>query len=216
MTGHDSSFRVYHRHARARRRAARRRLVGERGMRASVSARASRVSLAPPRAFASAAREAWARRRRSGVRVDLVGEEEDATVLIRDMAACEGAIERGGWDAGAIERVVRAPRAQRAIAGAWDETRGGELVGYAVCVGDGTLVATIERVCVREDMRGRGIGRGLVHALGEKMFEREIYDVGVRAPEALVGFFDSLNYDDDDSVCMRFEATVEEGAHISS
>ena len=116
------------------------------------------------------------------MRVDLVGEEEDATVLIRDMAACEGAIERGGWDAGAIERVVRAPRAQRAIAGAWDETRGGELVGYAVCVGDGTLVATIERVCVREDMRGRGIGRGLVHALGEKMFEREIYDVGVRAP----------------------------------
>ena len=176
--------------ARARRRAARRRLVGERGMRASASARASRVSLAPPRAFASAAREAWARRRRSGVRVDLVGEEEDATVLIRDMAACEGAIERGEWDARAIERVVRAPRAQRAIAGAWDETRGGELVGYAVCVGDGTLVATIERVCVREDMRGRGIGRGLVHALGEKMFEREIYDVGVRAPEALVGFFD--------------------------
>ena len=106
MTGHDSLFRVYHRHARARRRAARRRLVGERGMRASASARASRVSLAPPRAFASAAREAWARRRRSGVRVDLVGEEADATVLIRDMAACEGAIERGGWDAGAIERVV--------------------------------------------------------------------------------------------------------------
>ena len=55
-----------------------------------------------------------------------------------------------------------------------------------------------------------------VHALGEKMFEREIYDVGVRAPEALVGFFDSLNYDDDGSVCMHFEATVEEGAHISS
>ena len=117
---------------------------------------------------------------------------------------------------GAIEHFEHAVRIDPDIVGAWDETRGGELVGYAVCVGDGTLVATIERVCVREDMRGRGIGRGLVHALGEKMFEREIYDVGVRAPEALVGFFDSLNYDDDDSVCMRFEATVEEGAHISS
>ena len=184
-------------------------------MRASATARVGTTTTSRVAARAFAAREAWGRRRwrrrsHPGVRVDIVGEENgaamgDATALIRAMVACEGARNGGGWDVRAIERVVRAPRAQRAIAGAWDETRGGELVGYAVCVGDGTLVATIERVCVREDMRGRGIGRGLVHALGESMFEREIYDVGVRAPEALVEFFDSLNYDDDGSVYMRFE-----------
>jgi hypothetical protein len=48
------------------------------------------------------------------------------------------------------------------------------------------------------------VGGAIVRALGETLRAREIYDVGVRAPRRLVGFFEALNYDEDESTHMIY------------
>jgi|MDSW01.2.fsa_nt_gb GNAT superfamily N-acetyltransferase len=132
-----------------------------------------------------------------------------ARAVVDAMAACEDA-RASTWDARAIERAIAAPEAQRTFAGAFAR-ESGALVGYAACASDGAFVATVERVCVREEWRGRGVGGAIVRALGETLREREIYDVGVRAPRRLVGFFEALNYDEDESTHMIFARESEEG-----
>ena len=59
------------------------------------------------------------------------------------------------------------------------------VIGYALCATDGAMVATIERVCVRGDRRRRGVGAGLLKALGRAFYAREIYDVGCAVPEGI-------------------------------
>jgi hypothetical protein len=54
------------------------------------------------------------------------------------------------------------------------------------------------------------VGGAIVRALGETLREREIYDVGVRAPRRLVGFFEALNYDEDESTHMIYRARESE------
>ena len=119
------------------------------------------------------------------------------------MAACEDAWRRDAWRASDVRRFARASAVTRTCVGAYDGTSG-ELVGWACAAGDGACAATIERVCVRWDRRGAGVGSRLVRALGRELFRREIYDVGARVPEALGGFFAACDFGEDGSTHMRW------------
>lgn len=55
------------------------------------------------------------------------------------------------------------------------------------------------------------MGGVIVCVFGEMLREWEIYDVGVRASRRLVGFFEVLNYDEDESMYMIFVCESEEG-----
>jgi len=132
----------------------------------------------------------------------LTSREREA--LSRAMATCEdlGSIV----DERALTRALEAPERQIVFVcarGASD----GEVRAYAYAASDGAMVATIERVCVRESDRGKGLGRAVMRALGEELGRRGIYDVGARVPSETRGFFERANYDDDETgaVLMRFE-----------
>ena len=97
----------------------------------------------------------------------------------------------------ALRRALRAPEAQRVFVCARDAS--GAVVAYAYAASDGAMVATIERVCVREDLRRRGVGTRTARALGEALVARDMYDVGAAVPSELRGFFEGMDYDDDES-----------------
>ena len=133
---------------------------------------------------------------------------EGAEALARAMSACEGA--GSAWDAKALERALRAPEAQRVFVCARDGS--GEVVAYAYAASDGSMVATVERVCVREDLRRRGVGTRTARALGDALAAREIYDVGARVPGELRMFFEGMDYDDDESGATYMRWMPGEGA----
>lgn len=73
--------------------------------------------------------------------------------------------------------------------GAW---RDGRLVGFARAVTDGVFRGFIEDVVVDEDARARGIGRGLVRALVERLAGLEV--VALDCGEQLVPFYASVGF----------------------
>jgi len=162
-------------------------------------------------AMASASSSSWARRTRARVTTHVVSAEdarEGAEALARAMSACEGA--GSAWDAKALERALRAPETQRVFVCARDGS--GEVVAYAYAASDGSMVATVERVCVREDLRRRGVGTRTARALGDALAAREIYDVGARVPGGLRIFFEGMDYDDDESGATYMRWMPGEGA----
>ena len=193
------------------------RVRGASAMRAT-DARATRalrwVKKCPRRAVvssSSSSSSSWARRTRARVTTHVVSAEdarEGAEALARAMSACEGA--GSAWDAKALERALRAPEAQRVFVCARDGS--GEVVAYAYAASDGSMVATVERVCVREDLRRRGVGTRTARALGDALAAREIYDVGARVPGELRMFFEGMDYDDDESGATYMRWMPGEGA----
>jgi GNAT superfamily N-acetyltransferase len=192
------------------------RVRGTSAMRAT-GARATRVlrwvKKCPRRAVvsSSSSSSSWARRTRARVTTHVVSAEdarEGAEALARAMSACEGA--GSAWDAKALERALRAPEAQRVFVCARDGS--GEVVAYAYAASDGSMVATVERVCVREDLRRRGVGTRTARALGDALAAREIYDVGARVPGELRMFFEGMDYDDDESGATFMRWMPGEGA----
>ena len=172
-----------------------------------VRARA-RCSMAMASASSSSS---WARRTRARVTTHVVSAEdarEGAEALARAMSACEGA--GSAWDAKALERALRAPETQRVFVCARDGS--GEVVAYAYAASDGSMVATVERVCVREDLRRRGVGTRTARALADALAAREIYDVGARVPGGLRIFFEGMDYDDDESGATYMRWMPGEGA----
>jgi len=162
-------------------------------------------------AMASSSSSSWARRTRARVTTHVVSAEdarEGAEALARAMSACEGA--GSAWDAKALERALRAPETQRVFVCARDGS--GEVVAYAYAASDGSMVATVERVCVREDLRRRGVGTRTARALGDALAAREIYDVGARVPGGLRIFFEGMDYDDDESGATYMRWMPGEGA----
>ena len=182
----------------------------------ATDARAPRVlrwvKKCPRRAVvSSSSSSSWARRTRARVTTHVVSAEdarEGAEALARAMSACEGA--GSAWDAKALERALRAPEAQRVFVCARDGS--GEVVAYAYAASDGSMVATVERVCVREDLRRRGVGTRTARALGDALAAREIYDVGARVPGELRMFFEGMDYDDDESGATYMRWMPGEGA----
>ena len=159
----------------------------------------------------SSSSSSWARRTRARVTTHVVSAEdarEGAEALARAMSACEGA--GSAWDAKALERALRAPETQRVFVCARDGS--GEVVAYAYAASDGSMVATVERVCVREDLRRRGVGTRTARALGDALAAREIYDVGARVPGGLRIFFEGMDYDDDESGATYMRWMPGEGA----
>ena len=192
------------------------RVRGTSAMRAT-GARATRVlrwvKKCPRRAVvsSSSSSSSWARRTRARVTTHVVSAEdarEGAEALARAMSACEGA--GSAWDAKALERALRAPEAQRVFVCARDGS--GEVVAYAYAASEGSMVATVERVCVREDLRRRGVGTRTARALGDALAAREIYDVGARVPGELRMFFEGMDYDDDESGATFMRWMPGEGA----
>ena len=195
--------------------ATRARVRGGSVMRAT-GARATRarcVKKCPRRAAtaSSSSSSSWTRRTRARVTTHVVSAEdarEGAEALARAMSACEGV--GSAWDAKALERALRAPEAQRVFVCARDGS--GEVVAYAYAASDGSMVATVERVCVREDLRRRGVGTRTARALGDALATREIYDVGARVPGELRNFFEGMDYDDDESGATYMRWMPGEGA----
>jgi len=171
-------------------------------MRANERASAMRVNAPRCARIASASRASREVSTAARTRVRIMDADEPSTSADA-MAACEDADARGAWRARDVRRFARARAVTRTCVGAYDG-QSGDLVGWACAAGDGVMVATIERVCVRRDRRGVGLGRRLVRALGRELFRREIYDVGVRVPDALRGFFETCDFDEDGSTYMRW------------
>ena len=142
--------------------------------------------------------------REGRVRFEVLTREE-AEASVDDMARCED--DDSAWTRERLRRATSATRAEVVVMLAREDTTG---IGYALCATDGAMVATIERVCVRGDRRRRGVGAGLLKALGRAFYAREIYDVGCAVPEELVDYFENQEYDEDEDGCvlMRFKGEV--------
>ena len=74
---------------------------------------------------------------------------------------------------------------------------GKTLVGFAHAATDGAMVATVDIVVVHPRFRANGLGRKLVKRLADELRYREIFDIGVRAPTRLAGFFAACNFGPD-------------------
>lgn len=74
---------------------------------------------------------------------------------------------------------------------------GKTLVGFAHAATDGAMVATVDIVVVHPSHRAKGLGRKLVKRLADELRYREIFDIGVRAPTDLAGFFAACNFGPD-------------------
>ena len=142
--------------------------------------------------------------REGRVRFEVLTRKE-AEGSVDDLARCED--DDSAWTRERLRRATSATRAEVVVMLAREDTT---VIGYALCATDGAMVATIERVCVRGDRRRRGVGAGLLKALGRAFYAREIYDVGCAVPEELVDYFENQEYDEDEDGCvlMRFKGEV--------
>ena len=70
-------------------------------------------------------------------------------------------------------------------------------MGFAHAATDGAMVATVDIVVVHPRFRANGLGRKLVKRLADELRYREIFDIGVRAPTRLAGFFAACNFGPD-------------------
>lgn len=84
------------------------------------------------------------------------------------------------------------------------------LVGFAQAATDGAMVATVDCVVVDERYRRTGLGGKLVKRLGDELRYREIFDIGVRAPNEHQGFFEACNFgpDAEGAVLMSLPLTA--------
>jgi ribosomal protein S18 acetylase RimI-like enzyme len=84
------------------------------------------------------------------------------------------------------------------------------LVGFAQAATDGAMVATVDCVVVDERYRRTGLGQKLVKRLGDELRYREIFDIGVRAPNEHQGFFEACNFgpDAEGAVLMSLPLTA--------
>lgn len=118
----------------------------------------------------------------------------DVQVLpARERAIPPGAVlrlyrEQGWWPERTTDQVARVLAGAPAV-GAW---AGGEFVGFARAVTDGTFRAYLEDVIVAERHRRRGIGRALVDALRDEL--AGVARVSLFCPPALVSFYEAAGY----------------------
>ena len=84
------------------------------------------------------------------------------------------------------------------------------LIGFAQAATDGAMVATVDCVVVDERYRRTGLGQKLVKRLGDELRYREIFDIGVRAPNEHQGFFEACNFgpDAEGAVLMSLPLTA--------
>ena len=84
------------------------------------------------------------------------------------------------------------------------------LIGFAQAATDGAMVATVDCVVVDERYRRTGLGGKLVKRLGDELRYREIFDIGVRAPNEHQGFFEACNFgpDAEGAVLMSLPLTA--------
>ena len=84
------------------------------------------------------------------------------------------------------------------------------LVGFAQAATDGAMVATVDCVVVDERYRRTGLGGKLVKRLRDELRYREIFDIGVRAPNEHQGFFEACNFgpDAEGAVLMSLPLTA--------
>jgi N-acetylglutamate synthase-like GNAT family acetyltransferase len=89
---------------------------------------------------------------------------------------------------------------------------GKALVGYARAATDGSMVATVDEICVDNRFRDAGVGARLMEKLAFALRSREIYDVGARVPEASRTFFKKCGFgpDAEGAVLMALPAEVAE------
>ena len=89
---------------------------------------------------------------------------------------------------------------------------GKALVGYARAATDGSMVATVDEICVDKRFRDQGVGARLMEKLAFALRSREIYDVGARVPEASRTFFKKCGFgpDAEGAVLMSLPAEVAE------
>tara|TARA_B100000401_G_scaffold401714_1_gene314197 strand:- start:105 stop:866 length:762 start_codon:yes stop_codon:yes gene_type:complete len=137
------------------------------------------------------------------------GDDRLARKLARMLAAKEacviGAFAR--VDADETKRPGRDNGGDGGLAGIWamgfdmlageGNVEGKTLVGFAHAATDGAMVATVDIVVVHPRFRANGLGRKLVKRLADELRYREIFDIGVRAPTRLAGFFAACNFGPD-------------------
>lgn len=137
------------------------------------------------------------------------GDDRLARKLARMLAAKEacviGAFAR--VDADETKRPGRDNGDDGGLAGIWamgfdmlageGNVEGKTLVGFAHAATDGAMVATVDIVVVHPRFRANGLGRKLVKRLADELRHREIFDIGVRAPTRLAGFFAACNFGPD-------------------
>ena len=137
------------------------------------------------------------------------GDDRLARKLARMLAAKEacvvGAFAR--VDADETKRPGRNNGGDGGLAGIWamgfdmlageGNVEGKTLVGFAHAATDGAMVATVDFVVVHPSFRANGLGRKLVKRLADELRYREIFDIGVRAPPRLAGFFAACDFGPD-------------------
>ncbi|NTW40576.1 MAG: GNAT family N-acetyltransferase [Cellulomonadaceae bacterium] len=86
------------------------------------------------------------------------------------------------------------PTAARALDGSWivavarDED--GALAGVGRLVGDGVLHAFVTEMIVREDLRGRSVGAGILERLVAEAHRRGVRDIQLFAAQGRAGFYE--------------------------
>lgn len=114
-------------------------------------------------------------------------------------AALAALLDRTSWARGRTQEGLAAMlRGSLAHVVAWS---GEEPVGFARAIGDGVYRALIEDVVVREDRRGRAVGREMVvRLLGELA---SVEEVRLVTGEERLGFYGRLGFRRDEQPHMR-------------
>jgi GNAT superfamily N-acetyltransferase len=89
-----------------------------------------------------------------------------------------------------------------------------ELLAFAHAISDGTTVALVRDVVVRERCRGQGLGRRLLSELRDHPALADVDSLAVSCPDRLSGFYEACGFEprDDGTVLVSSEG----GGHSSS